>query len=223
MLSKKERALICADAELGAGNVIHRLKAYGRSLDEPVLWTDGTWPAPDGSRPDVLTLGQLHEIVETYAGWYAAHGVKPRDPVAIHSSSSAECAVNFFALTALGAIPSVVNGNLSPEIAREYVRRQGAVGTMADEAHRAVFSRRCRTGLRAGLQRDRHRHPSRTQAVAAGGISVPAPRHGSDPHLALLRHHRDAQRSAAHPPDADLRPATPAAAFLRQPTWTACW
>lgn len=140
MLSKEERALICADAELGAGNVIHRLKAYGRPFDEPVLWTDGTWQAPDGSRPEVLTLGQLHEIVETYAGWYTAHGVKPRDPVAIHSFSSAECAVNFLALTALGAIPSVVNGHLSPEIAREYVRRQGAVGTMTDEAHRAVFS-----------------------------------------------------------------------------------
>ncbi|MGC9544082.1 class I adenylate-forming enzyme family protein [Streptomyces sp. UG1] len=140
LISRQERARICSDTELGAGNVLARLKAYGRPLDEPVLRTDGTWQAPDGSRPEVLTLGELYEAVETYAGWYAAHGVRPRDPVALHSYSSAEFAVNFLALTSLGAIPSFVNGNLAPEIAREYVRRQGAVGAFTDEAHREVLA-----------------------------------------------------------------------------------
>jgi 3-aminoavenalumate diazotase len=140
LITRQERARICADTELGAGNVLHRLKAYDRQLDEPVLETDGTWQAPDGSHPEVLTLSQLCEAAETYAGWYAAHGVKPRDPVAVHSFSSAENAVNYLALTSLGAIPSLVNGNLAPEIAREYVRRQGAVGAFADAAHHEVLS-----------------------------------------------------------------------------------
>jgi len=134
MLSKQERLQISNDTELGAGNVLHRMSAYDRPLDDEVLWTDGTWQAPDGSHPRVLTLGRLYEIVETYAG-YHSRGVKPRDPVAIHTSSTAEFAVNYFALTALGAIPSFVNRNLRPEIAREYVRRQGAVGALTDEAH----------------------------------------------------------------------------------------
>lgn len=140
LISRQERARICSDTELGAGNLLERLKAYGRPLDEPVLRTDGTWRAPDGSRPEVLTLSELYEAVETYAGWYAAHGVRPRDPVALHSYSSAEFAVNFLALTSLGAIPSFVNGNLAPEIAREYVRRQGATGAFTDDAHREVLA-----------------------------------------------------------------------------------
>ncbi|GAA3808600.1 AMP-binding protein [Streptomyces phyllanthi] len=140
LISRQERARICSDTELGAGNVLHRLKAYGRAPGELALRTDGTWRAPDGSRPEVLTLGQLYEAVETYAGWYAAHGVKPRDPVAVHTYSSAENAVNYLALTSLGAIPSLVNGNLRPEIAREYVRRQGAVGAFTDAEHHAVLS-----------------------------------------------------------------------------------
>jgi acyl-coenzyme A synthetase/AMP-(fatty) acid ligase len=140
MISKLERAQITKDATLGAGNVIHRLKAYGRPLDEQVLWTDGSWLAPDGSRPAVLTLGELHEIVEIYAGWYHARGVRPRDPVAILTYSSTEFAVNFLALTSLGAIPSFVNGNLRPEIAYEYVRRQGAVGALTDQAHDTVLA-----------------------------------------------------------------------------------
>ncbi|MGW0584862.1 class I adenylate-forming enzyme family protein, partial [Streptomyces sp. NPDC002920] len=140
LISRQERARICSDTELGAGNVLERLKAYGRPLDEPVLRTDGGWRAPDGSRPQVLTLGRLHEVVETYAGWYAAQGVRPRDPVAVHSHSSAEFAVNFLALTSLGAIPSFVNGHLAPETARAYVSRQGAVGAFTDESHRAVLA-----------------------------------------------------------------------------------
>ncbi|MFF9039279.1 AMP-binding protein [Streptomyces sp. NPDC014892] len=140
LISRQERARICSDTELGAGNVLRRLRAYERTLDETVLHTDRTWRAPDGSRPEVLTLGQLYEAVEVYAGWYAAHGVRPRDPVAIHSSSATEFAVNFLALTSIGAVPSFVNGNLSPEIAREYVRRQGAVGAFTDEAHREVLT-----------------------------------------------------------------------------------
>ncbi|MEV0639483.1 class I adenylate-forming enzyme family protein [Streptomyces sp. NPDC050619] len=140
LISRQERARICSDTELGAGNVLHRLKEYGRPLDEPVLRTGGDWQAPDGSRPQVLTLGQLCEAVETYGGWYAGQGVKPRDPVAVHSHSSTEFAVNFLALTALGAVPSFVNGNLAPEIAREYVRRQGAVGAFTDPEHHEVLS-----------------------------------------------------------------------------------
>ncbi|MFG2130934.1 class I adenylate-forming enzyme family protein [Streptomyces sp. NPDC048751] len=140
LISRQERARICSDTELGAGNVLERLGTYGRPLDEPVLRTSADWRAPDGSRPEVLTLSGLREVVETYAGWYAAHGVRPRDPVAVHTSSSAEFAVNFLALTSLGAIPSFVNGNLAPETAGEYVRRQGAVGAFTDEAHHDVLS-----------------------------------------------------------------------------------
>jgi len=147
MISKSERAQINSDEALGAGNVIHRLTAYGRSMDDEVLWTDGSWPAPDGTRPEVLTLGQLHEHVETYASWFHAQGVGPKDPVAIHTYSSTEFAINYLALTSLGAIPSLVNGNLRPEIAREYVRRQGAVGAVTDEAHFSALADGAELGL----------------------------------------------------------------------------
>lgn len=140
MISKTERLRIISDADLGAGNVLHRLREYDRSMDDEILWTDGTWVSPDGDRPAVLTLGRLFEVVETYAGWYHAQGVKPRDPVAIWTFSSTEFAINYFALTSLGAIPSFVNGNLRPEIAREYVRRQGAVGALTDDAHHEAFT-----------------------------------------------------------------------------------
>ncbi|GAA3907635.1 long-chain fatty acid--CoA ligase [Streptomyces lacrimifluminis] len=140
LISRQERARICSDTELGAGNILARLTSYDRPRDEVVLRMDGNWSAPDGSCPTQLTFGELQEVVETYAGWYTAQGVRPRDPVALHSYSSAEFAVNFLALTSLGAIPSFVNGNLPPDIAREYVRRQGAVGAFTDRQHHDVLA-----------------------------------------------------------------------------------
>jgi acyl-coenzyme A synthetase/AMP-(fatty) acid ligase len=140
MITKAERAQIFADPTLGAGNVLHRVLAYGHPRDDEAVRTDGTWLAPDGTHPAVLSLGELDDVVRAYASWYHAQGVGPRDPVAIQTFSSTEFAVNFLALTSLGAIPSFVNGNLRPEIAREYVRRQGAVGVLTDEAHREVFT-----------------------------------------------------------------------------------
>jgi acyl-CoA synthetase (AMP-forming)/AMP-acid ligase II len=157
-MTKEERAQIIRDDALGAGNVIHRLKAYGRPLDEHGA-VDRRHLAGPGRHPSqLLTLGELHEIVEQYAGWYHAQGVRPRDPVAIHTYSSTEFAINFLALTSLGAIPSFVNGNLRPEIAREYVRRQGAVGAITDVAHDKVLSEN-RAELGLGFCGHRRRHP----------------------------------------------------------------
>ncbi|MCP3799392.1 acyl--CoA ligase [Allokutzneria sp. A3M-2-11 16] len=140
MITKAERAQIVADDELGAGNVLHRLAVYGRPEHEEVLWTDGTWRAPDGSHPEVLTLGGLRATVETYAGFYHSRGVRPRDVVAVVTASSPEFAINFLALTALGAIPSFANAKLRPEIVREYVRRQAALGVITDEDRFPVLS-----------------------------------------------------------------------------------
>ncbi|MEU3601708.1 class I adenylate-forming enzyme family protein [Streptomyces sp. NPDC006798] len=133
MISEDVRRQILADAALGAGNVIHRLPLYGRSLDAPVLWLDGTWRAPDGDHPESLTLGGLHEVVAAYAGYYTRAGVRAKDAVAIVSTSITDFALNLMALTSIGAIASLVNANMPAETRREYIRRQRVVGIMTRE------------------------------------------------------------------------------------------
>lgn len=140
MISKEERARINADTELGAGNVLHRIVSYGRPLDEQVLWTDRTWRAPDGSHPEVLTLGELYRTVQTYAGFYHSRGIRPRDVVGVLTASSTEFAINFLSLSSLGAIPSFTNARLRPEIAKEYIRRQGAFGAITDFERHSVLA-----------------------------------------------------------------------------------
>ncbi|MDQ0779974.1 acyl-coenzyme A synthetase/AMP-(fatty) acid ligase [Streptomyces aurantiacus] len=133
MISEELRRKILDDRALGAGNVLHRLPLHGRSLDEQALWLDGTWRAPSGDHPEVLTLGELHEVVATYAGYYRRKGVRAKDAVAIVTTSITDFALNLLALTSIGAVASLVNANMPQETRREYIRRQRVVGIMTRE------------------------------------------------------------------------------------------
>ncbi|MEN3584853.1 AMP-binding protein [Streptomyces sp. ZYX-F-203] len=133
MISEELRRRILDDRALGAGNVLHRLPLYGRADDERVLWLDGTWRAPSGDHPEVLTLGELREVVATYAGHYRRRGVRAKDAVAVVTTSITDFALHLMALTGIGAIASLVNANMPEETRREYIRRQRVVGVVTRE------------------------------------------------------------------------------------------
>ncbi|MFC5718950.1 class I adenylate-forming enzyme family protein [Streptomyces gamaensis] len=138
MLSGAIRARLADDDALGAGTFFAAVRDV-RPGTEQVLWTDGDFPAPDGERDTVLTLDRLAELVETYAGFYHARGVRPRDPVAVCTGSALGYVLNFLALSTLGAVPALVNADLPAAVARNYAQRIGAVGVFADPAHLAAL------------------------------------------------------------------------------------
>jgi acyl-coenzyme A synthetase/AMP-(fatty) acid ligase len=53
-------------------------------------------------------------------------------------TSAADVFLNFFALSWLGAIPALMNGNMPAEIAAEYIRRLRAAGVIIDADHAAL-------------------------------------------------------------------------------------
>ncbi|MGW4804451.1 class I adenylate-forming enzyme family protein [Kitasatospora sp. NPDC004272] len=128
------RARLAADPGLGTGNVLTSLLAHGADPDGPGAAFDvpvDGFPAGHG-----LTLGELRERVAARAAWWHGRGVGPRDPVALYVSGSADCLLNFLALTWLGAVPALLNRHLPGEVAAEYVRRLRAVALLTDAEHR---------------------------------------------------------------------------------------
>jgi len=128
------RAVLAADPDLGAGNVLPKLVEHGAALDGPGLtfdteidglpaWTD-------------LTLGQLQERVKARAAYLRERGIKSRDPVAVYVSAAADFQLHFLALAWLGAIPALMNPNIPGDVAAEYIRRLKAVALISDTAHR---------------------------------------------------------------------------------------
>jgi acyl-coenzyme A synthetase/AMP-(fatty) acid ligase len=127
------RAVLAADDELGAGNVLLRLAEHGADMDMPRVTFDTEVDAIAAWTP--LSLRTLTERVAARAEWFHRHGIRRRDPVAVYVSSAADQFLNFFALTWLGAIPALMNGGMPVQIAAEYIRRLRAVGVITDADH----------------------------------------------------------------------------------------
>ncbi|HEV2373002.1 MAG TPA: class I adenylate-forming enzyme family protein [Streptosporangiaceae bacterium] len=132
------RAALAADPALGAGNVLPKLAEHGMPLDRPGVAFDSVVDGHPAWEP--FTLGELTERVAARAAWLHAQGVRPRDPVALYVSTSADCLLNFMALTWLGAIPALMNGRLPGEVAVAYIQRLRAAGVLTDDTHRAMLS-----------------------------------------------------------------------------------
>ncbi|HEU5269724.1 MAG TPA: class I adenylate-forming enzyme family protein [Jatrophihabitans sp.] len=130
-MSTVTRAALAAHPEIGAGNVLSTLLALGADPAGPGLTFDTAVEGYPAEHP--LTLGELDERVAARAAWLHQRGIGPRDPVAIWSGTAADHILGFLALTRLGAIPALINGNLAPEIVAGYVGRLRAVATLTDD------------------------------------------------------------------------------------------
>ena len=127
------RTALAADPEVGAGNVLPKLIEHGAPLDGPGLAFDvpvDGLPAWEG-----LTLGQLRERVAARAAWLHGRGVRPRDPVAVYVSTSADCFLNFLALSWLGAVAALMNPNIPGPVAAEYIRRLRGTALITEAEH----------------------------------------------------------------------------------------
>ncbi len=130
-------AALADDPELGTGNVLTKLREHGADPAGPGIVFDVDVDGIPAWTP--LTLGTLTGRVAARAAWLHSYGIKPRDPVAIYATSSADCLLTFMALTWIGAIPALMNGSMPGEIAVEFIRRLRAVGVLADAAHAALL------------------------------------------------------------------------------------
>jgi 3-aminoavenalumate diazotase len=131
------RAVLAADPELGAGNVLMKLREHGAPPDGPGITFDVDVDGHPAWTP--LTLGALHDRVAARAASLHRGGIRPRDPVAVYATSSADCLLAFLALNWVGAIPALMNGSMPAEIAVGYIRRLRAVGVLADAEHRQLL------------------------------------------------------------------------------------
>ncbi len=135
---RQVRAALLSDPEVGAGNVLQKLTEHGAGPDGPGITFDVAVDGHPALEP--LTLGALTERVAARAAWLHQRGVRPRDPVAVYVSSSADCLLNFMALTWLGAIPALMNGALPGDIAAGFIGRLRATAVITDAAHRELLS-----------------------------------------------------------------------------------
>ncbi|HIV56656.1 MAG TPA: acyl--CoA ligase [Candidatus Stackebrandtia faecavium] len=79
------------------------------------------------------SLEQLAAQRDRYASWYHANGVRPHQPVGVVVPDGLEPLIHFFALTALGAIPTLINDAMPHDVMVRYLNHVGVVGVVADD------------------------------------------------------------------------------------------
>ena len=179
------RATLAADMELGAGNVLLRLAEHGADMDMPRVTFDADVDGIPAWTP--LSLATLTERVAARAAWFRARGVGRADPVAVYVTSAPDVFLNFLALTWLGAIPALMNGNMPVELAAEFVRRLRGAGVVVDAEHAAlaehdlgapILGDAAQTGTGAPAQAPPHHrhHPQEPVVIthSSGTTRVPA-------------------------------------------------
>ena len=134
---RRVRAALLADPDVGAGNVLPKLIEHGAGLDGPGITFDVDVDGHPAWEP--LTLGALRDRVAARAAWLHERGIGRRDPVAVYVSSSADCLLNFMALTGLGAIPALMNGGLPGDVAAGFIQRLRGTAVITDSAHRQTL------------------------------------------------------------------------------------
>lgn len=118
---------------LGCGNFLHVAVEVSPFADQRHFFLDRPVTLFTGEVFDGFSLRELLHAVDTYASWYYGVGVRAKDPVAVYVSEGIENVIHYLALNAIGAIPTIVNGNMRSDIAALWMAKVGATGLYTDE------------------------------------------------------------------------------------------
>ncbi|MFH9349742.1 class I adenylate-forming enzyme family protein [Kitasatospora sp. NPDC017646] len=181
-LAARERLM--TEPTLGAGNFLDHALAANPRRSVPFVFTHRT-----DHRGEVVLRGHslldLVALRDRYAAWYHANGVRPGEPVAVVVGEGLEPLLHFLALTALGAVPALVNDAMRHDVLVRYLDHVGVVGVVADDT----------TRLAAAYRTDPQRRPrflalaAEVRAFDAAAVALPAGhpyRHSDDDVVALI-------------------------------------
>jgi acyl-coenzyme A synthetase/AMP-(fatty) acid ligase len=181
-LDVRERFM--TEPDLGAGNFLDHALAANPNRDVPFVFSEHR-----DHRGEVVlrghSLADLAAVRERYAKWYVANGVRPGEPVGVVIAEGLPPLLHFLALASLGAVPTLVNDAMRPDVMVRYLDHVGVVGVVADDTTRLA------SAYRQGRAR-RPRFLALAAEVAAGdvsGVDLPAEyphRHAADDVVALI-------------------------------------
>jgi len=121
--SKHLMEKLLSDTEFGSGNFLYAIQKNISNLDHECIILDEDIILPGNISTNTLSINQLIVLSNCWAAWYEAQGITPKDPVCLYLEDNIHYFIHFLALTRIGAIPVLVNGNLDPHIVSIFIER----------------------------------------------------------------------------------------------------
>ncbi|MFI6511890.1 class I adenylate-forming enzyme family protein [Streptosporangium sp. NPDC050855] len=178
------RRSLMTEPDLGAGNFLQYALEANPNRGVPFVYGHH-----DDHRGRVVLRGHsltdLAALRDRYAAWYHANGVRPGEPVGVVVGEGLEPLLHFLALTALGAVPAMVNDAMRLDTMVRYLDHVGVAGVVADDP----------TRLRLAYRDAPHNRPrfivpaAEVRAHGADPSALPAEypyRHAPDDVVALI-------------------------------------
>lgn len=178
------REKFMTEPDLGAGNFLDHALAANPNRDVPFVFSHDL-----DHRGQVVLRGHslvdLAAIRERYAKWYWANGVRAGEPVAVVIAEGLPPLLHFLALNSIGAVPTLVNDAMRPDIMVRYLDHVGVVGIVADDTTRLA------SAYRFGVARRPRFLALSAEVEAADLVSAELPaeyphRHAADDVVALI-------------------------------------
>ena len=163
------RRAIAADLTVGGGNALEAAMRVSPDVHSPYLFAELSVRDACGVLRDQLSLTELAELVGAWSAWYAGRGVGPRDRVGVYFRDSADDLIHYLALSRLGAIAVLINGEMDPTVVLDYLRQTAPVGLQTDDVRLARIAGVLRLGD------DRYWVSSIDTTVPSGDGRVPPP------------------------------------------------
>jgi acyl-coenzyme A synthetase/AMP-(fatty) acid ligase len=178
------RRQFMTEPDLGAGNFLEYAARMNPNANVPFIYDHGV-----DHRGEVVLAGQslldLCALRDRYAKWYHANGVRAGEPVGIVVAEGLEPLLHYLALSALGAIPALVNDAMRADTMVSYLHYVGVVGVVADDTTRLASAYRADPTARPRFLA----LTAEVRAFDASGATLPSPypyRHGPDDVCALI-------------------------------------
>ncbi|GAA2745870.1 class I adenylate-forming enzyme family protein [Kitasatospora cinereorecta] len=135
------RQQLMTEPTLGAGNFLDHAIAVNPNRSVPYAFSHST-----DHRGRVVLRGHslldLAALRDRYARWYHANGVRAGDPVGVVVAEGLEPLLHFLALSALGAVPALINDAMRHDVMVRYLNHVGVVGVVADDPTRLAAAYR---------------------------------------------------------------------------------
>ena len=172
------------EPDLGAGNFLDYAVAHNPNRDAPFAYTHRLDHRGRVSLRS-YSLTDLVAMRDRYARWYHTSGVEAGDPVGIVVAEGLEPLIHFLALSALGAIPAMINDAMREDVMVRYLNHVGVVGVVADDTTRLA------SAYRADPQSRPRFLALAAEVQAFDAASVPLPdvypyKHAADDVVALI-------------------------------------
>ncbi len=109
------------DTTLGSGNFLDRCHALNPSRDIEFVFLETPVRLPNRKEYQSFSLDTFMEARRCLASWYTHLGVDAGDVITICVSDGIMPFLHYLALTSLGAVASIINPAMAPEMAKAYI------------------------------------------------------------------------------------------------------